>query len=435
LQKIANNVTWLMLQRIVELAIRFFVGAWLVRYLGPQQFGVYSYAVSFVALFADFAALGLDKIVVRDLARGLLPGGKVLATALALRALAAILTVGLVFVVTELVEDEPQVRNAVLVLSVQLLFSPAMVLDLWFQSQVNSKYVVWIRTAVTVAVAGVQAACILAGLSLQAFLILVLVQSVLTTVGLLICFWMVGPRAIRWRGSLALAAEMSRDAWPLLFAGMSIAIYMRIDQVMLGKLVGIEAVGTYGAAVKVSEIWYFVPTALAVSVFPSIVQMRSRATAEAYQRRLQSLYDGMALYSYLVILIMMSTAPLVIDALFGAAFQGSVAVLRVHILSLIFVSLGVIYTRWLVAEDLIPFSMITTFFGAVVNVVLNFALIPAFGAVGAAWATLISYAVAGYLSLVMFRPLRPAFLQQSKALAAPLRFRSIARKAIFDKKG
>jgi PST family polysaccharide transporter len=416
LQKIANNVTWLMLQRIVELAIRFFVGAWLVRYLGPQQFGVYSYAVSFVALFADFAALGLDKIVVRDLARGLLPGGKVLATALALRALAAILTVGLVFVVTELVEDEPQVRNAVLVLSVQLLFSPAMVLDLWFQSQVNSKYVVWIRTAVTVAVAGVQAACILAGLSLQAFLILVLVQSVLTTVGLLICFWMVGPRAIRWRGSLALAAEMSRDAWPLLFAGMSIAIYMRIDQVMLGKLVGIEAVGTYGAAVKVSEIWYFVPTALAVSVFPSIVQMRSRATAEAYQRRLQSLYDGMALYSYLVI-------------------QGSVAVLRVHILSLIFVSLGVIYTRWLVAEDLIAFSMITTFFGAVVNVVLNFALIPAFGAVGAAWATLISYAVAGYLSLVMFRPLRPAFLQQSKALAAPLRFRSIARKAIFDKKG
>ena len=172
MQKIAHSITWLMLQRIVELAIRFFVGAWLVRYLGPRQFGIYSYAVSFVAIFADFAALGLDKIVVRDLTRGSLHSGKILGTALALRALAAIVTAGMVVFVATLAEDDPQVRKAIWILSVQLLFSPAMVVDLWFQSQVDSRYVVLIRTAVTLAVAVVQVAFILAGLHLQAFLVL-----------------------------------------------------------------------------------------------------------------------------------------------------------------------------------------------------------------------------------------------------------------------
>lgn len=415
-----------MLQRVVELAIRFFVGAWLVRYLGPQQFGVYSYAVSFVALFADLAGLGLDKIVVRDLTREMLPSGRILGTALALRVLAAILGTGLVFVVAALAEDDSHVRVAIWVLSLQLLFSPAMVLDLWFQSQVDSKYVVWIRTGATLIVAAVQVAFILAGLPLQAFLILVVVQSGLVAAGLLACFQMVGPRAIQWRQNVQLATAMIRDAWPLLLGGVSVSIYMRIDQVMLGRLATIEAVGIYGAAVKVSEIWYFVPTAVAVSAFPGIVQMCSRETASVYQRGLQSLYDGMALYSYAVILLMMIFAPTIVDALFGAAFKGSAAVLRVHILSLVFVSLGMISARWLVAESLMVFSMVTTFIGACVNVALNLAFIPSFGAVGAAWATLIAYAVAGYLSLAIFPPLRLGFVQQSKALAAPLRFRSIS---------
>ncbi len=111
------------------------------------------------------------------------------------------------------------------------------------------------------AVAGVQAACISAGLPLQAFLLLVIAQAGLMAAGLLACFRRVGPRVLEWRPSLHLATGMIRDAWPLLLAGVSVSIYMRIDQVMLGKLAGLDAVGAYGAAAKVSEIWYFVPTA------------------------------------------------------------------------------------------------------------------------------------------------------------------------------
>ena len=416
-----------MVQRIVELPIRFLVGAWLIRYLGPQQFGVYSYSLSFVLLFADVAALGMDKIVVRDLTRGVFPIGEILATSVAMRVVAALSTTILVVAVAAATEDDPLIRNAIWVLAIQLLFSPALVVDLWFQFQVDSQYVAWIRIGATAVIAAIQVVFIMSGFPLQAFLWLLVAQSALVALGLLIAFRKVGPRELEWRRNLRLATGMARDALPLLLAGLSVAVYMRIDQVMLGRLAGFDSVGAYGAAVKVSEIWYFVPMALAISVFPGIVQIRARGTLQEYQRRLQLLYDGMALYSYAVIILVLAAAPMVVQVLFGASFVGTAEILRVHVLSLVFVSMSVIFARWLVAEDLMKFSMVTTILGAIANVIFNLLLIPKYEAVGAAWATVLSYALSSYLSLVFFRPLRSAFAQQTRALASPLRLRAVIR--------
>ena len=423
-QAIGENTTWLMLGRIFELSLRFFVGAWVIRYLGPEQFGVYSYALSFVAIFVDIAALGLDQIVVRDLARGTSPPGEVLATAFSLRAWAAVVTFGLVVLASAIVDTESSTRMAVLIAAGQLFFNPANVFDLWFQARLRSRYVVVIRGAVTLLIAAAQIACIVAGLPLLAFLVLALIHSALTGAGMLFSFRIAGPETIHWRRSGKLAIAMLRDAWPLALSALSVSVYMRIDQVMLGLMVGIDAVGVYGAAVKVSEVWYFVPTALAMSAFPGIVQMRLSASLDVYHGRLQALCDAMAAYSYLVILVMTLGAPLFIDVLFGRTFDASVAVLRVHIWSLIFVSLGLVYSRWLVAEERAIFSMVSAVLGAIANVGLNVVLIPSYGALGAAWATLISYAISAYLSALLFRPLRPMFVRMSKALVVPLRWGS-----------
>ena len=66
LQRIVSNTSWLMLERVVNMTIRFFVGVWVVRYLGPEQYGVYSYALSFVGLFTALTTLGLDGLVIRN---------------------------------------------------------------------------------------------------------------------------------------------------------------------------------------------------------------------------------------------------------------------------------------------------------------------------------------------------------------------------------
>ena len=411
-----------MVERLVDMTIRFFVGAWLVRYLGPDQYGVYSYALSFVVLFGALSSLGLDNIAVRDLSKDKPDAGAILATVLALRLAAAVGTIGLLAVTIFSLEDDGLTRVAVLIAAGQLLFHPAHVFDLWFQSQVQSKYVVWTRSVVTVLFSGSQIVFILAGLPLTAFIVLILVQAALTALGLFICFRLAGPGPLRWRPRLATARAMMRDAWPLIIAGVSISVYMRIDQVMIGEMIGLAEVGIYGAAVKVSEIWYFIPTVIAASVFPKIVQLRQDAHPTTYKARMQTLYDGMALLSYGVIGVITVLAAPIIEVLFGPDFGASAAILQVHIWALLFVALGVARAKWLVAENLTLFSMVATVLGAVVNVGLNVLLIPSYAGLGAAWATLFSYTVAAYLSCLLLKPMRPVFAQLTASLFAPVRF-------------
>ncbi len=272
---IRRNLSWLLLQRGVELLMRFLVGAWLARYLGPSEFGVYAYAVSFAALFTECAALGLDQIVVRELTRAPGRAGEVLATAVGLRVVAAAVGFGLAAAVAVAVEDDTRVRLAMIVLAGQLWFNPALVLELWFQSRVQSRYAVWTRLLASLVVAGLQCGLILAGQPLQAFVWVALAQALMTALGMVAAFRAFGPGSTRWLYSPSRARAMLRDSWPLLVSGLSISVYMRIDQVMLAQMAGVAAVGTYGAAVKVSELGYVVPTALAVSAFPAIVALRA----------------------------------------------------------------------------------------------------------------------------------------------------------------
>src|SRR5450830_791997 len=66
-QRYLSNASWMFAERILRLIAGLFVGVWVARYLGPEQFGVFSYALAFVAIFGNIAKLGLDDIVVRDL--------------------------------------------------------------------------------------------------------------------------------------------------------------------------------------------------------------------------------------------------------------------------------------------------------------------------------------------------------------------------------
>nr|WP_258096168.1 flippase [Salinibacter sp. 10B] len=428
LRKILGNTSWLMFERIVNMTVRFLVGVWVIRYLGPEKYGVYSYALSFVGLFTVVTTLGLDGIVVRNLSSKKWSEGKVMGTAFALRMVAGVLTIGVVAATIFSVSDEWITQIAVLVVSVELVFKSADVFKLWFKSEIKSKYPVWVRSGVTVLYAGSQIACILAGFSVLAFVILVVVQTGLKVIGTYLMYRHVPEKGNPpWKFEWTTARQMMRDAWPLIFAGLSVAVYMKIDQVMIGEMVGESAVGIYATAVKVSELWYFIPTAIAGSVFPKIVTSKENASEEVYQKRMQAFYDILALLSYVIVIPMTLVAEPLVGLVFGAEYSESGSILKVHIWAFLFVSLGAGRGKWLVTENFTRFSMITAVVGAIVNVGLNYILIPSYAGTGAAWATLISQVVAVFLSCLIWRRLHGVFVQMGKALFVPFRIRSVIR--------
>jgi len=419
---IAANAGWLMFERIGIQAIRFFVGIWVIRYLGPEGYGVYSYSVSFVVLAATFSALGLDNIVTRECARDRYESGRVLATAFWLRGAAAIIIAGLTIGGIFVLEEDVLVKSAVSIIAFRMIFESSFVADFWFRSQIESKYSVAVRTAGAVVAASLQVGAILLDASVLVFLGILVAQSAVQALGFAIMMYRHGPPVSSLAPSAEIGKQLLRDSWPLMISAFSTMVYMKMDQIMLKQMSSSEAVGIYASAAKLSELWYFIPVALTNSVFPEIVRLKEEAESKKYLERVQQFYDLIGGVVYAVTITVTLSAPYVVPLLFDDAYTGATAILQIHVWSFIFIGLGFARGKWLVAENLTRFAMAATLLGATVNVGLNLWLIPNYQGIGAAWATLISYAIYAYFSLLLSRKTRVAFVQMTKAFFAPIRY-------------
>ena len=96
-------------------------------------------------------------------------------------------------------------------------------------------------------------------------------------------------------------------------------------------------------------------------------------------------------------------------------------VLMIHVISGVFAALGIASAKWFVQEGLEKLLFYRSAAGAVMNVVLNLVLIPAYGVSGAAVATLFAQLVSGYLFNAFDKRTRRLFWVQSRAFSSPLR--------------
>lgn len=418
LRKVIGNTAWLFGEKIVQMGLGLLVGAWVARYLKPQQFGLFNEAIAFAALFAPFAKLGLDNIVVRDITRQPHCKNETLGTAFLLKLMGGILTSLLAVVMISLLrQDEPQLRWLVGIVAAVTVVQSFETIDFWFQSQVQSKYTVWARNGAYVLMNFVKIWLIVTRAPLITFAWAMLVESALSAVGMVIAYRLQGNFLKSWQVSFARAKVLLKDSWPLILSGLVIMIYMRIDQVMLGQMVGSKEVGVYSAAVKLSELWYFVPGAIVTSVFPSIVKAKE-ASEEIYYDRTQKLFNIMALlgYSVAIPITFLSTKLLTLPILYGKDYVQAGPILTVHIWAGLFVSLGVAREPWLISEGLMKLSAATTATGAVINVILNLFLIPRYGGMGAALATVIAQFTASYGANAIYPKTRIIFIKQTKAI-------------------
>lgn len=416
LQKILGNTGWLFADKVLRMGVGLLVWVWIARYLGPEQFGAYSYALAFVALFSAFATLGLDNIVVRDIVRDPSCKDEILGTAFILKLIgggSALLLA--TFGILLLRPNDSLAIWLVGIIATGMVFQAFDTIDFWFQSQVASKYTVYAKNTAFLLFALVKIGLILVNAPLIAFALAGAGEIAVGAFGLVIAYKSHGHMLKAWRGSLNWANKLLKNSWPLILGGLSVMIYMRIDQIMLGDMVGSEAVGIYSAATRISEVWYFIPMAIASSVFPSVIQAKSVDDA-LYYHRLQRLFSLMTALSFVIAIMMTFLSTKVVTILFGKAFSPAGPVLAIHIWASLFVFLGVAQSSWDIAENLTKLALLRTFLGAIINVVLNIILIPHYLAIGAAIATVISYAFSAYILNAFHKKTMPIFRCQTKSL-------------------
>ncbi len=397
LLKILDNIGWLFIDKILRMGVGLFIGVWIARYLGPEQFGLLNFALAITGLLGIIATLGLKSIVVRDIVRAPDCAKETLGTTAMLHVIGGMgaFLVGIVLV-AYLRPDDAQARAVVAILGAINLLNVSQIAVYWFESRVQSKYTVWVQNGVFLLFAVIKVFMILLQAPFMAFVWMMVGEAVVTALVLLIVMgWVSLPL-----NSLAVKFERAKillsDSWPLALSSMAIMVYMKIDQIMLGQMIGDEAVGIYSAALRFSEIWYFIPMTIVASVFPAILEAKIQ-NEELYYLRLQQLYNLMIMISLPIAIVMTFLSDWIVTIVFGVDYEQAGLVLAIHIWASIFVFLGVAGGQWYIAENKLVLSLQRAFVGAISNIFFNYLLIPEYGVVGAAIALVISQAIASWL--------------------------------------
>lgn len=402
-------------EQVLRMAAGLFVGIWVARYLGPVQFGLFSYAVAFAALFSSIAKLGLDSIVVRDLVHDAERRDTYMSTAFWLKLIGAVAMLAMVIFVLQFTDSDSTTKLYICIIASGAVFQSAEVIDFYYQSRVLSRYVSVCRLAQLVISSLIKLCLIYIESDLFWFVLVSLVDQVTLAVTLYLSY-----RYQKFDIFLAcfdtrVAIRMLRDSWPLMLSGLVIMVYMRIDQIMIKELLGDREVGVYSAATRLSEIWYFIPVILTNALFPAIINAKN-TNGKLYLERLQLLYLLMVWVAVAIALPMTIFGDRIIILLFGREYSEAASVLRIQVWAGVFVFLGVASSNWFVIENQTKLSFRRTFYGMLVNVVLNSILIPKYGIQGAATASVLGNFTAAFVIDLFSKETRPVFYMKLNAL-------------------
>jgi O-antigen/teichoic acid export membrane protein len=408
------NTGWMFAEKALRLVAGLFIGAYVARYLGASQYGLFNYALSIVSVFSVLGSVGLDSIVVRELVSTPANRDTILGTAYAMKVIGALVSLALLTIITFIIEPEAQTRHIIFIVATLILCDGSIVIDLFFQSKVQSRFVVISQMCALSAVSIFRIILVYNNASLASFAWTNTLDQFVLSLCLLIFYHKLAPGVSAWKVDWKYASALFKQSWPLIFSALSIIIYMRIDQMMIKWMLGDEANGHYGVAVRLSELFNFIPIAICNSVFPAILNAKTMGV-EMYNRRLQWLFDLMTTLSIAIALCMTVVGPYAVELLYGEEFSAAAGVLLIYVWSGVFVFLGAASSKWVVSEGLQVFRMWNLIISCTMNIVLNLILIKSIGLHGAAWSTLISYAFASYFGFAFLKKTRPLFWRLTSA--------------------
>ena len=405
LQRIVTNTFWLLSERVFRIFCSLVVGAWVARFLGAEQFGLLALAQAVFMLLSPLSGISLEAVAVRNIRRHPADEALILGSTFAIRLCGGLILV-LVAGVSAYFLRGADIHFTALVLLFALsglLLSPD-VIDYQFQAHELMKPAATARSGSLVLGTLLRVGAILLALPTTAFAAICAVESSLVSVLLITFYRRAGNRLQAWRATSEEVRRLLRQGAPFFISSVFYLITMEADKIIVAQFLGAKSAGLYAAAVRLSEVWYFIPLAFITSFYPRLVESHASG-GSSYRDNLAVLYGVTTVIGAGASLLLVITAPLVVPLLYGNTYKESVAVLMVHAPSGFFLALSFASGRHLLAENMARFLTLRSIVAGAVNIVLTCILTRYYGIVGAAIATTISYAVL-VLTLILFKETR-----------------------------
>lgn len=381
------------------------VGIITARYLGPGNYGLINYGGAFVAFFTALCTLGLNSTIIKDFVDRPGEQGSAIGSAILMRLVASGLSVGLIVGIVSVVDrGEPLTVTVVFLCSLGLLFRVFETFNFWFQSRYLSKVTAVVTLVAYVATSVYRVVLLVLGKDVRWFALATSFDYVVMAVLLIGVYRRCGGPKLG--ASLPRARGMLKVSYHYILASMMVAIYGQTDKLMLKQMLDETAVGYYATATAICAMWTFVLQAIIDSIYPTVLNLKKKDQA-AYEKKNRQLYAIVFYVSCGVSLLFSLFGRLVVQILYGAEYLPAVNVLKTVTWYTAFSFLGVARNAWIVSEGCQKYLKYMYGIAAVLNVVLNLVLIPVWGVVGAALASLVTQIFTSILLPLCFRPMRP----------------------------
>ena len=393
---ILKNSRWLFLDKGIRAVLGLLVGAWIARYLGPSQFGELAYYLALIAIFQSITTLGMDGIVVREIAKTPAGANSILGTVFWMRLLSGTICWILIFIGFAITDTGDKQGLWILgIVGASLIFQSSDVVDLWFQGTSQNKRGVYAKLSVYLLGNVIKVALIFLSAELMAFAIVVAVEAAFVSLAMYMSYRFY-PCKDGWLKSWTLAKQLITESWPYLISGVSIMIYMRVDQIMIKEMLGEYELGLFSAVLPFATVWNVVPVIICAVLLPYLSRKKVESR-EDFDRYLVYLFRSFWVISIGLVLLTNLCSSFVIGHIYGDAYQDAIPVLNIYILTIIPVFLGVAQNIWIINEGKANLLLLQTSVGAASSIALNFIFIPLWGMDGAAIAAVISQCISAVL--------------------------------------
>ena len=389
--KYFKNTSWLFGEKILRMIVGLFVGIWVARYLGPERFGLFSYAQSFVGLFTAIATFGLDGIVVRELVKDESRRDTLLGTAFWLKVLGAFFTLGFLGIAVHFTTNDHFTNIIIFIIASATIFQSFNVIDMYFQSKVMSRYVVFANIASLLITSTIKIVLILNKAPLIDFVWVVLFDSFILAMGYMYIYVHNHLSFKSWIFKLGVAKELLRDSWPLMLGGFSFVIFSNIDNIMIKEIMSNSYVGIYKSAYRLVTLWYFLPGLVLSSLMPSLIN--SHNNSELFMHRLLIVSTLLVWVALAIFLIYSILNKAIIQISYGEQYINATALLGSLAAVNILIFFNSVWNYWMTIENLTKRTLLFHLCTAVLNIILNYFFIHKYGVIGAVYALLVSLSI------------------------------------------
>ena len=403
--KIFTNAKWIILCKVVQSLLQLLIGMLTARYLGPSNYGLINYAKSVVAFAVPFTQLGLNATLVRELIDTPEKEGEIMGTSLLMGTVSSIscmlLVTGFVSVVNR---TEPQTIAVCILYSISLVFQAMELIQYWFHSKLQSKFPSMMMLCAYVVVSAYKIFLLASGKSIYWFAVVYSIEYGTIALSLFVIYGRQGKQKLS--ASFAMAKRLFSKSRYYILSSLMVTLFQNTDHIMLKTISGDVENGFYTAAITSAGVCQFVYAAIIDSARPVILAAQKTDSLK-YEKNIARLYSIIIYMAIAQGIVFTLFAKQIVGILYGKDYLPTVPVLQILVWYIAFSQMGRIRNIWILAEEKQKLLWRINLLGALMNIALNYFLIPVWGASGAAFASFVTQVFANFILGFLLKPLRP----------------------------